>query len=165
MYDEGHYTCAASNTLGHDQKTMTLRVAVKPVIVSFVTSLTVSEGSPVSLPCRAVGDFPVKYTWIRTASIQNSPDKSGSNSPVSLPQQIHIDDNGTLVIPNIHWSDAGEYHCSAENRVGQDERSLIITVTADSYVPPDKDALSKKILPTVSNAIDLLLVPSVTLTS
>ncbi|XP_016383318.1 uncharacterized protein LOC107720193 [Sinocyclocheilus rhinocerous] len=148
-YDEGHYTCAASNTLGHDQKTMTLRVAVKPVIVSFVASLTVSEGSPVSLPCRAVGDFPVKYTWIRSASIQNSPEQSGSNSPVSLPQQIHIDDNGTLVIPNIHRSDAGEYHCTAENRVGQDVRSLIITVTADSDVPPDKEALSKTIMPTV----------------
>ncbi|XP_016397468.1 roundabout homolog 2-like [Sinocyclocheilus rhinocerous] len=148
-YDEGHYTCTASNTLGHDQKTMTLRVAVKPVIVSFVASLTVSEGSPVSLPCRAVGDFPVKYTWIRTASIQNSPELSGSNSPVSLPQQIHIDDNGTLVISNIHRSDAGEYHCTAENRVGHDVRSVIITVTADSDVPPDKEALSKTIMPTV----------------
>ncbi|XP_058631199.1 roundabout homolog 1 isoform X2 [Onychostoma macrolepis] len=148
-YDEGHYTCAASNTLGHDQKTMTLQIAVKPVIVSFVASLTVSEGSPVSLPCRAVGDFPVKYTWIRTASIQNSPEQSGSNSPVSLPQQIHIDDNGTLVIFDIHRSDAGEYHCTAENRAGQDVRSLIVTVTADSDVPPDKEALSKTIVPTV----------------
>lgn len=60
---------------------------MKPVIVSFVASLTVSEGFPVSLPCQAVGDYPVKYTWIRTALIQNS----GSKSPVSLPQQIHID--------------------------------------------------------------------------
>ncbi|KAK7165114.1 hypothetical protein R3I94_003475 [Phoxinus phoxinus] len=128
-HDEGHYTCTASNTLGHDEKTMTLRVAVKPVIVSFVASLTVSEGSPVSLPCRAVGDFPVKYTWIRTALIRNSPRLSAPKSPVSLPQQIHIDDNGTLVISNIHRSDAGEYHCTAENRVGQDERSVIITVT------------------------------------
>ncbi|XP_073697551.1 uncharacterized protein [Garra rufa] len=128
---------------------MTLRVAVKPVIVSFVASLTVSEGSPVSLPCRAVGDFPVKYTWIRTALIQNSPEMPGPNSPVSLPQQIHIDDNGTLVISNIHRSDAGEYHCSAENKVGQDVRSVIITVTADADVSPDKEALSKTIMPTV----------------
>ncbi|XP_043096276.1 Down syndrome cell adhesion molecule-like protein 1 homolog [Puntigrus tetrazona] len=148
-YDEGHYTCAASNTLGHDQKTMTLRIAVKPVIVSFLASLTVSEGSPVSLPCWAVGDFPVKYTWIRTASIQTSPEQSGSNSPVSLPQQMHTEDNGTLVIPNIHRSDAGEYHCTAENTVGQDVRSLIITVTAHSDVPPDKEALSNTIMPTV----------------
>lgn len=73
--------------------------SVKPVIVSFLASLTVSEGSPVSLPCRAVGDFPVKHTWIRTASIQNSPEQSGSNSLVSLPQQIHID--GLLHIGQI----------------------------------------------------------------
>ncbi|XP_077087920.1 titin isoform X2 [Siphateles boraxobius] len=148
-HDEGHYTCSASNTLGHDEKTMTLRVAVKPVIVSFVASLTVSEGSPVSLPCRAVGDFPVKYTWIRTALIRNSPQLSGPKSPVSLPQQIHIDDNGTLVISNIHRSDSGEYHCTAENRVGQDVRSAIITVTADSDVPRDKEDLSKMIITTV----------------
>ncbi|XP_016131069.1 neural cell adhesion molecule 1-like [Sinocyclocheilus grahami] len=159
-YDEGHYTCTASNTLGHDQKTMTLQVAVKPVIVSFVASLTVSEGSPVSLPCRAVGDFPVKYTWIRTASIQNSPELSGSNSPVSLPQQIHIDDNGTLVISNIQRSDAGEYHCTAENRVGQDVRSVIITVTAYSDVPPDKEALSKTIMPTVPESEQELFINS-----
>ncbi|XP_048045246.1 hemicentin-1 isoform X2 [Megalobrama amblycephala] len=148
-YDEGHYTCTASNMLGHDEKTMTLRVAVKPVIVSFVASLTVSEGSPVSLPCQAVGDYPVKYTWIRTALIQNSPQLSGPKYPVSLPQQIHIDDNGTLVISNIHRSDSGEYHCTAENRVGQDVRSAIITVTADSDVPRDKEALSKTIITTV----------------
>ncbi|XP_042612697.1 roundabout homolog 3-like [Cyprinus carpio] len=160
-YDEGHYTCTASNTLGHDQKTMTLRVAVKPVIVSFVASLTVSEGSPVSLPCRAVGDFPVKYTWIRTASMQNSPKLSGSNSLVSLPQQIHIDDNGTLVISNIHRSDAGEYHCTAENRVGQDVRSVIITVTADSDVPPDKEALSKTVMPPVSESEQELVTISI----
>jgi len=28
-HDEGHYTCTASNALGHDEKTMTLRVAGK----------------------------------------------------------------------------------------------------------------------------------------
>ncbi|XP_067294164.1 titin isoform X2 [Pseudorasbora parva] len=148
-YDEGHYTCTASNALGHDEKTTTLRVAVKPVIVSFVASLTVSEGSPVSLPCRAVGDFPVKYTWIRYALIRNSPQLSGPKSLVSLPQQIHIDDNGTLVISDIHRSDSGEYHCTAENRVGQDVRSVIITVTADSDVPRDKEELSKTIRTTI----------------
>nr|XP_055056647.1 hemicentin-1 isoform X2 [Misgurnus anguillicaudatus] len=142
-YDDGVYTCSASNTAGHDEKTMTLHVAVKPVIVSFIASVTVSEGSPVSLPCRAVGDFPIKYTWIRMAMLQKTPEL------VSLPQHVHINDNGTLVISSVHRADAGEYHCTAENGVGQDVRSTIITVTAEPDVLPKKDALSKNIMATV----------------
>ncbi|XP_073807729.1 uncharacterized protein isoform X2 [Danio rerio] len=139
VYDEGRYTCSASNTLGHDEKTMTLRVAVKPVIVSFTPSVAVSEGSPVSLPCRAVGESPVKYTWTKL---------SDPKSPVSLPQHIHIDDNGTLVISTIQRSDSGDYQCTAENRAGQGARRVTITVT-DPDVPPDKEALSKTAKPTV----------------
>lgn len=66
-------------------------VAEKPVIVSFIASVTVSEGSRVSLPCRAVGDFPVKYSWIRTALIRETPLLSDPTAPTSLPQQMHID--------------------------------------------------------------------------
>ncbi|XP_057213012.1 hemicentin-1 isoform X1 [Triplophysa rosa] len=151
VYDEGLYTCSASNTAGHDEKTMTLHVAEKPVIVSFIASVTVSEGSRVSLPCRAVGDFPVKYTWIRAALIRETLELSHPTAPTSLPLQIHIDDNGTLVISSIHRADAGEYHCTAENGVGQDMRHTIITVTDESDVLPNKEALSEN-KPTVSES-------------
>lgn len=72
-------------------KSIFLLVSEKPVIVSFIASVTVPEGSRVSLPCRAVGHFPVKYTWIRAALIQETPELSDPTAPTSLPQQIHID--------------------------------------------------------------------------
>ncbi|CAB1319561.1 unnamed protein product, partial [Coregonus sp. 'balchen'] len=107
-YDEGTYTCEASNTVGHDRRTATLRVAVSPIIVSFVGAVSSSEGSSVVLPCRAVGDLPIRYTWTRGHSITPTLER-------------HVDDEGALHISSVQVSDAGDYHCTAENRVPNTE--------------------------------------------
>ncbi|XP_046697205.1 roundabout homolog 1 [Silurus meridionalis] len=128
-YDEGFYTCAASNSVGQDEKTTTLQVAAKPVIVLFERSVNVSTGATVILPCRAVGNPPLKYSWQRSAL----------QTPLSLSPRIHIDDNETLHISNVHQSDAGEYYCTAENNIGHDRRKTTITVfSADT----DEDILT-----------------------
>ncbi|XP_072520598.1 protein sidekick-2 isoform X2 [Salminus brasiliensis] len=118
IYDEGFYTCAASNSVGQDKKTTTLHLAAKPVIVSFMGSVNMSEGATIILPCRAVGNLPLKYTW----------SKSALHTPLTLSSRIHTDDNGTLHISSALQSDAGEYYCTAENNVGQDSRKAFITV-------------------------------------
>uniref|UniRef100_A0A8B9HSP9 Ig-like domain-containing protein n=1 Tax=Astyanax mexicanus TaxID=7994 RepID=A0A8B9HSP9_ASTMX len=118
IYDEGFYTCLATNSVGQDKKTTTLRIAAKPVIVSFVGSVNVSEGATVILPCRAVGNSPLKYNWSRSAL----------STPLSLSSRMHTDDNGTLYISSAHHSDAGDYYCTAENNIGQDSRKAVITV-------------------------------------
>ncbi|XP_017546472.2 contactin-2 [Pygocentrus nattereri] len=129
IYDEGFYTCTASNSVGQDKKTTTLRIAAKPVIVSFLESVNVSEGATIVLPCRAVGNSPMKYTWSRTML----------HTPLSLSSRIYTDDNGTLHISTAHRSDAGEYYCTAENNMGQDSRKVyIIVLSAD----PEEDMLS-----------------------
>ncbi|XP_058231005.1 titin isoform X2 [Hemibagrus wyckioides] len=129
IYDEGFYTCAASNTVGQDKKTIRLQIAAKPVIVLFSGSVNVSKGANIILPCQAVGNPPLKYSWHRSAL----------QTPLSLSSRIRIDDNETLHISNAHQSDAGEYYCIAENNLGQDRRKTTITVfSAD----PEEDFLS-----------------------
>ncbi|XP_076854212.1 peroxidasin homolog isoform X2 [Brachyhypopomus gauderio] len=118
IYDEGFYTCTASNSLGQDKKTTALRVSVKPVIVRFEESANVSKGGTITLPCRAEGHLPVKYTWNRNTL----------HTPLRPSPRIHVDDNGTLQISNADQSDMGEYYCTAQNGVGQDRRKATVIV-------------------------------------
>ncbi|MGH0118939.1 UNVERIFIED_CONTAM: hypothetical protein FKN15_054933, partial [Acipenser sinensis] len=62
-YDEGAYTCEAKNLAGQSRETAVLQVTVPPVIVSFTNEMVSSEGSSVVLPCGAVGDSPITYSW------------------------------------------------------------------------------------------------------
>ncbi|KAK1792159.1 hypothetical protein P4O66_001764 [Electrophorus voltai] len=120
IYDEGFYTCTASSSVGQDKKTTTLRVTVaaKPVIVWFVGSVNVSRGGTITLPCRANGNLPVKYSWTRM----------GLPIPLHPSPRIRVDDNGTLHISNANQSDIGEYYCTAQNGVGQDRRKAMVIV-------------------------------------
>ncbi|XP_031685295.1 neurofascin [Oncorhynchus kisutch] len=139
-YDEGTYTCAASNTVGHDRSTATLRVAVSPIIVSFVGAVSSSEGSSVVLPCRAVGDLPIRYTWTR----------GHSQTSITPTLKRHVDDEGALHISRVQLSDAGDYHCAAENRAGQQQRRITLTISAEDD-PADRDKQHRQIASAVPN--------------
>nr|XP_046203645.1 uncharacterized protein LOC124034458 isoform X2 [Oncorhynchus gorbuscha] len=136
-YDEGTYTCEASNTVGHDRRTATLRVAVSPIIVSFLGAVSSSEGSYVVLPCRAVGDLPIRYTWTRGHSITPTLER-------------HVDDEGALHISSVQVSDAGDYHCTAENIVGRQQRRATLTISAED-APADRERQHRQIVSAVSN--------------
>ncbi|XP_045562626.1 uncharacterized protein isoform X3 [Salmo salar] len=136
-YDEGTYTCEASNTVGHDRRTATLRVAVSPIIVSFLGAVSSSEGSSVVLPCRAVGDLPIRYTWTRGHSITPTLER-------------HVDDEGALHISSVQVSDAGDYHCTAENIMGRQQRRATLTISAEDD-PADRERQHRQIVSAVSN--------------
>ncbi|XP_071259774.1 uncharacterized protein [Salvelinus alpinus] len=136
-YDEGTYTCEASNTVGHDRRTATLRVAVSPIIVSFLGAVSSSEGSSVVLPCRAVGDLPIRYTWTRGHSITPTLER-------------HVDDEGALHISSVQVSDAGDYHCTAENIVGRQQRRATLTISAEDD-PADRERQHRQIVSAVNN--------------
>nr|XP_033475526.1 peroxidasin homolog [Epinephelus lanceolatus] len=72
-YDEGVYVCEASNTLGHSRNTAMLRVAVSPIIVTFIGQVSCRIGASVVLPCRAVGILPITYTWTRGRAKRQTP--------------------------------------------------------------------------------------------
>ncbi|XP_055742412.1 peroxidasin homolog [Salvelinus fontinalis] len=139
-YDEGTYTCAASNTVGHDRSTATLHVAVSPIIVSFVGAVSSSEGSSVVLPCRAVGELPIRYTWTR----------GHSQTSITTTPERHVDDEGALHISSVQLSDAGDYHCAAENRAGQQQRRATLTISAEDD-PADRDKQHRQIVSAFPN--------------
>ncbi|XP_040052217.2 uncharacterized protein LOC120831123 isoform X1 [Gasterosteus aculeatus] len=122
-YDEGEYACEASNALGHSRNTAMLTVAVSPIIVSLVGQVSCRIGASAVLPCRAVGILPISYSWSRGGA--------ETESPIGLTQDRHIDENGTLRISSVQYSDVGEYICTAENRAGRHQRRSILAVTAE----------------------------------
>ncbi|TNN60187.1 Hemicentin-1 [Liparis tanakae] len=82
-FDEGVYVCEASNALGSSRNTAMLRVAVSPIIVTFVGQVSCRIGAPAVLPCRAVGILPITYTWTRV--------RAERPSRISLTEDRHID--------------------------------------------------------------------------
>ncbi|KAI3372616.1 hypothetical protein L3Q82_023080 [Scortum barcoo] len=125
-YDEGVYVCEASNTLGQSHNTAMLRVAVSPIIVTFVGQVSCTIGASVVLPCRAVGILPITYTWSRG--------RAQTLSPISPTRERHIGEDGALRISSVQYSDAGDYFCTAENRAGRHQRHTVLSVTVVQQV-------------------------------
>ncbi|XP_056233073.1 uncharacterized protein LOC130170016 [Seriola aureovittata] len=136
-YDEGVYVCEASNTLGQSRSTAMLRVAVSPIILTFVGQVSCRIGASAVLPCKAVGILPITYTWSR--------DRGETQSPVSLTADRHVDEDGALHISSVQLSDRGEYYCTAENRAGRHQRRTVLTVTAEDH-PADRGKQTRLVL-------------------
>ena len=80
--------------------------------------ITVAEGSNVTLRCRATGDEPLTYQWMRVSG--------------SLPKKAKKDNNGRkLTICNIAVSDSGQYYCNVSNNEGS-VSSMKVNVTVKS---------------------------------
>ncbi|KAL0979596.1 hypothetical protein UPYG_G00187060 [Umbra pygmaea] len=119
-YDEGTYICEAFNMVGRDRKTATLRVAVSPIIVSFRGAVRKIEGSSVVLPCRSVGELPISYTWTR----------GHSQASIIPTTNRHVDGDGALHISSVEVSDAGAYHCTAQNTAGRQQKTATLIIYA-----------------------------------
>ncbi|XP_078026694.1 uncharacterized protein LOC117252596 [Epinephelus lanceolatus] len=136
-YDEGVYVCEASNTLGHSRNTAMLRVAVSPIIVTFIGQVSCRIGASVVLPCRAVGILPITYTWTRG--------RAKTKTPISPSEDRYIDEDGALHISSVQYSDVGEYYCTAENRAGRHQRRTVLAVTAE-HRPADRGKQTRLVL-------------------
>ncbi|XP_063753867.1 mucin-2 [Eleginops maclovinus] len=142
-YDEGAYVCEASNTLGHSRNTAMLRVAVSPIILTFVDRVSCRIGGAVDLPCMAVGIQPITYSWTRG--------KAETYSPISPTEDRHINaEDGALHISNVQYTDMGEYFCTAENRAGRHQKRSILAVTAE-HRPADSGKQTRLVLSASTN--------------
>nr|XP_015816072.2 mucin-2 [Nothobranchius furzeri] len=134
-YDEAIYVCEASNILGKSQSTALLRVAVSPIIVTYVSQVSCRTGASVVLPCGAVGILPITYSWTRG--------RGETKSPVGHSGDKHADEDGALHMSGVQSSDAGEYFCTARNRAGRHQKRTVLTVTdEDHQADATKQALS-----------------------
>ncbi|CAJ1069317.1 uncharacterized protein LOC117818562 [Xyrichtys novacula] len=141
-YDEGVYVCEAANSLGKSHSAATLRVAVSPIIVTFVAQVSCMVGASAVLPCRAVGILPIMYTWTKG--------RADTQPPIINTDGRHTDKDGALHISSVQYSDAGEYYCTAENRAGRHQRRFVLVVTAE-HRPADRDKQTRLVLSARSN--------------
>ncbi|XP_041856310.1 protein turtle homolog B [Melanotaenia boesemani] len=141
-YDEAVYVCEASNALGKTHNTALLRVAVSPIIITYIGQMSCKIRASVVLPCGAVGILPITYSWSRT--------RAGMQTPISSTEEKHVDEDGALHISTVEYSDAGEYYCTAENRAGRHQRSTVLIVTAEDH-PADRSEQTSEVLSASTN--------------
>ncbi|XP_037675243.1 sialic acid-binding Ig-like lectin 10 isoform X2 [Choloepus didactylus] len=126
--DAGRYTCRAQNTLGSGSRTLQLSVQYAPenlrVMVSQSnrtvlekvengTFLPVQEGQSLRLVCVADSNPPARLSWAR-------------GSQALSPSQPS--DPGVLELPPVQMEHEGELTCRAENPLGSDQVSLLLSV-------------------------------------
>uniref|UniRef100_A0A4W6EJN1 B-cell receptor CD22 n=1 Tax=Lates calcarifer TaxID=8187 RepID=A0A4W6EJN1_LATCA len=117
--DSGDYHCTAENELGNNtSKSISIDVTYPPVLpsVSVSPSGQIVEGSSVTLTCSSEANPAAKYTWYKT-------NRNLELQPLS---------KESLTFSSIQSSDSGDYHCTAENELGNNtSKSISIDVTCE----------------------------------
>ncbi|XP_063848053.1 protein amalgam-like isoform X2 [Scylla paramamosain] len=112
----GTYVCTASNGVGRpSSSTMTIQVEYPPEVTTKQALHHLAEGDKAHLECQVVGHPTPTVTWSRDGR-PLSPD------PRVVP--YHGTLHHSLTISPIQEEDFGDYTCSAENSLGQGERTL-----------------------------------------
>jgi len=115
--DEGRIRCIAENILGKDVSKTKLIVHTLPNVILPSKALTVTEGMPFQVVCRADGKPTPALKWKRrNLTARQVLSKDGTNL--------------TLIIDRVVLSDAGLYICEAKNYIGNSEESLLLQVVS-----------------------------------
>ena len=97
-------------------------------IITVFESVIISEGGTTTITCEAIGYPPPTVVWSRTDGTLS--DRVSVSDSVSVPTGYG---NVTKVSVNLTITpalreDTGDYICSANNSIGDDERNVSITV-------------------------------------
>ncbi|XP_033885551.3 hemicentin-1-like isoform X1 [Acipenser ruthenus] len=115
--DTGRYTCTVANVAGSSNIEMSLIVQVPPTIRSSETEYSVIESSQMVLPCVADGVPQPLISW----------EKEGVPLPATLGKYT-VMQSGELLVDNAQPDDTGSFTCIASNAVGQDSKTMSLTV-------------------------------------
>ena len=141
--DTGVYTCLANNSIGSDSNNVSITVqckyvsfdflykiskffSVDPEIVLPLIDLLENEMNNIQFVCQAIG-VPVPYIgWYFNGVMVNFSDGSKYyKSSIYLNESII---ESTLNILNPEASDVGVYTCEAENIIGTNQSSGVLTI-------------------------------------
>ncbi|KAK2893108.1 hypothetical protein Q8A67_013096 [Cirrhinus molitorella] len=114
----GRYYCTAENKHGTQNRSVLLDVqyAPKNTSVRLNPAGLVLEGRSVTLSCSSDANPAVNYTWYRDTEGLLNPVQTGAN----------------LTINNINSTHSGRYYCTAENKHGTQNTSVLLDV---QYAP------------------------------
>uniref|UniRef100_A0A3P8PNC7 B-cell receptor CD22 n=1 Tax=Astatotilapia calliptera TaxID=8154 RepID=A0A3P8PNC7_ASTCA len=117
--DSGEYYCQAVNKVNTSTpKYISIHVAYapRPLSMSVSPSGEIVEGNSVTLTCSSDANPAAKYTWYKT----------NNQTPLIKEPQ--------LIFSSIQSSDSGEYHCTAENKLGVSSPTYNISINV-TYAP------------------------------
>ncbi|KAF8765095.1 Titin like protein [Argiope bruennichi] len=133
--DEGVYTCEVSNGVGETiRKSARLDVKAPPRISSAYRIKSARKAESATLVCEAEGDQPLMTSWAKNGIGMQTP------GPVSsFLVQINEELSATgiiaqLTILSTHRSDGGSYTCSAKNRFGEVNNTVVLRIVE----PPER---------------------------
>ena len=103
-------------------------------IITVFESVIISEGDTTTITCEAIGYPPPTIVW--STSNENYSDGVSVSDRVSVSDSISVPTgygNVTRVSVNLTITaasreDTGDYICSANNSIGDDEQNITITV-------------------------------------
>ena len=98
---------------------------VQAEITDEVPDLLVNETNEITFSCQAVGEPVPDISWYFNAVMINVSDASKYNNSDTVNGTVV---NSLLTIMNAQSSDVGTYTCYAENIIGSDQSSGILTV-------------------------------------
>ncbi|XP_022247562.1 fasciclin-2-like, partial [Limulus polyphemus] len=119
--DDGKYRIQAivTETGRFEHKDIILEVLIPPNITDYQNEVQGMEKEEIVLYCKADIGYPEPvYHWF---------DKNGTKLGSQERFVVH-ETNGSITIQNLKKEDAGTYTCMAQNKVGQDERKVQLTV-------------------------------------
>ncbi|XP_065505206.1 hemicentin-1 isoform X3 [Caloenas nicobarica] len=122
--DAASYACIASNVAGSAKKEYSLQVYIRPTVLNVgnhPSEVVVTQGTAVSLECKAQGVPEPGITWMK----DGRPLVSGGNIAI-------LHDGHLLQLQNAQVSDTGRYVCVAANVAGLSDRKYDLNV----HVPP-----------------------------
>ncbi|GFT23978.1 titin, partial [Nephila pilipes] len=107
--NSGNYTCSATNLMGNDKFTTSLKVKASPKWLEQPNDLITTVGTTVTVRCLASGSPEPKIQWAK---------KDGSKT-VSVNPTVPTDikDYSILLFSHVSYEDAGVYECMADNGI------------------------------------------------
>lgn len=129
LTDEGEIKCSATNRAGHVVTKSRLQVQAPPKIRlprTYEDGLIVEAEEVVRLKVGVAGQPPPAITWLHEGEVI---------VPGGRFEVTNTEKNSLLKIDNVQRSDRGEYMVRAWNKLGEDNTSFLVTVTARPNAP------------------------------
>ncbi|XP_049542856.1 titin homolog [Anopheles darlingi] len=135
LTDEGEIKCAATNRAGHTVTRCQLTIDAFPKIRlprQYEDGLIIEAEELIRLKVALAGRPPPMVEWSHNGEVLNNDGRH---------EIVTTDKNSTLKIMNSDRNDRGEYNIRAINKLGEDNASFLVTVTARPE-PPRKVSIA-----------------------
>ncbi|EDW40441.1 GL25248 [Drosophila persimilis] len=129
LTDEGEIKCTATNRAGHVVTKARLMVQAPPKIRlprTYEDGLIVEADEVLRLKVGIAGQPPPAISWLHEGEVI---------APGGRFEVTNTEKNSLLKIDNVHREDRGEYMVRAWNKLGEDNTSFLVTVTARPNAP------------------------------